>query len=140
MTSAVGGGAGFAGAAIGLKAVAAERDWISKAVGAGKLALEPDAAENAAKHCEDEIDALDDLISRARAIERVHGLGDYPDGQDLQKRFTDKAVDSSAGALPLLREMQAELQKLAESYRQAGKDYRTTDEQIAEDLQRGTGE
>ncbi|WP_433871511.1 hypothetical protein [Saccharopolyspora sp. CA-218241] len=137
MTSAVGGGAGFAGAAIGLKAVAAERDWIGKAVGAGKLALEPDAAENAAKHCEDEARELTKMLRDADMITRLSGLGDYPDGQELTQRFVDKASAGGTGAIPLLRQMISELESLARSYRDAARDYQATEEKITEDLQRG---
>ena len=134
MTSAEGG---FAAAKEGLKAVSGQTSWINSQVGAGKLALDPDAAEKAAKRCEEEIDALRDLLGEARAITRVQGLGDYPDGKQLAKRFEDKAGDPNAGVLTLVRDMQEELKKQAEAFRGAAKDYRTIDEQNADDLRRG---
>ncbi|GAA4612945.1 hypothetical protein [Saccharopolyspora hordei] len=135
MTSAE--SAGFAGAAEGIKAVAAQTQWVNQQVGAGMLSLEPEAAEKAAKHCEDEIRELQQLFREAQAINRVTGLGDYPDGQQLAKRFEDKATDPTAGALTLVRQMQDELQKMADAYRAAAKDYRAIDEQHAQDIQRG---
>ncbi|MDA3627592.1 hypothetical protein [Saccharopolyspora oryzae] len=129
--------AGFAGAAAGIQAVAAQTNWVNQQAGAGKLALEPDAAERAAKHCEDEIRELRSLIQEARAIARIEGLGNYPDGQDLTHRFETKANDGGAGAFAMIRQMQDELQKMADAYRAAAKDYRAIDEQHAQDIQRG---
>ncbi|MGW1679971.1 hypothetical protein [Saccharopolyspora sp. NPDC002376] len=129
--------AGFAGAAAGIQAVAAQTNWVNQQVGAGKLALDPDAAEKAAKHCEEEAEALRRLFREARAITRVAGLGNYPDGKDLTHRFETKANDGEAGAMALIRQMQDELQKMADAYRAAAKDYRAIDEQHAQDIQRG---
>ncbi|MFR9732215.1 hypothetical protein ACL03H_23565, partial [Saccharopolyspora sp. MS10] len=81
--------------------------------------------------------ALEGLYRRAYVLQRVKGLGDYPDGQQLTRRFQDKAVDADAGALPLLRLLQEELKKQAEAFRGAARDYRNTDEQNADDLSRG---
>ncbi|WP_406692608.1 hypothetical protein REH65_12890 [Saccharopolyspora sp. ID03-671] len=134
MTSAEGG---FAAAKEGLKAVSGQTQWINSQVGAGKLALNPEAAENAAKRCEEEIEELTSLLRYSRAITRVEGLGNYQDGQQLAKRFEDKAGDSEAGVIKLIRDMQDELKKQAEAFRGAAKDYRATDEQNADDLRRG---
>lgn len=134
MTSAEGG---FAAAKEGLKAVSGQTQWINSQVGAGKLALNPEAAEKAAKRCEEEIRELAQLFRDARQITRVQGLGDYPDGQQLTQRFQDKASDPQAGALKLVRDLQDELKKQADAFREAAKDYRTTDEQNADDLRRG---
>jgi HPt (histidine-containing phosphotransfer) domain-containing protein len=131
------GGAGFAGAAEGIRAVAAQSQWVNQQVSAGKLALDPEVAEKAAKHCEDEMEALQNLIQEARAISRVQGMGNYPDGQQLARRFEDKANDPTAGAFALIRQMQDELQKMADAYRAAARDYRAIDEQHAQDIQRG---
>ncbi|MBQ0927462.1 hypothetical protein [Saccharopolyspora endophytica] len=134
MTSAEGG---FAAAKEGLKAVSGQTQWINSQVGAGKLALNPEVAEQAAKRVEEEIRELASAFRDARRLGRVEGLGDYPDGQQLAKRFQDKAADSQAGALKLIRDLQDELQKQADAFREAAKDYRTTDEQNADDLRRG---
>ncbi|MEV0698551.1 hypothetical protein AB0I53_11620 [Saccharopolyspora sp. NPDC050389] len=135
MTSADAGG--FAAAKEGLKAVSGRTQWINQQVGAGKLMLDPDVADKAAKRCEEEIDALRDLLRYAQALGTVKGLGDYPDGQQLAKRFEDKATHGDAGVLKLLRDMQDELKKQADAFRGAAKDYRATDEQNADDLRRG---
>ncbi|GAB3671008.1 hypothetical protein [Saccharopolyspora tripterygii] len=128
---------GFAAAKEGLKAIGGQTQWISSQVGAGKLALNPEAAEKAAKRCEEEIRELRSLQRRTDRMVRVQGLGNYPDGQQLAQRFSDKAGDSSAGAVALIRQLMEELQKQADAFRAAAKDYRATDEQNADDLRRG---
>ncbi|QIZ36613.1 hypothetical protein [Saccharopolyspora sp. ASAGF58] len=77
------------------------------------------------------------IMQDARQIGHVQGLGNYPDGQQLTQRFVDKAEHPTAGALPLIQEMQKVLKEQAEAFRAAARDYRATDDQIAEDLQRG---
>ncbi|WP_243794055.1 hypothetical protein [Saccharopolyspora gloriosae] len=135
MTSADVGG--FAAAKEGLKAVSAQTQSINQQVGAGMLSLDPEVAEKAAKRVEEEIEALDRAYDQARILTRVKGIGDYPDGQQLAKRFQDKASDPEAGALSLIRAMQEELRKQADAFRNAAKDYRDMDEQNADDLRRG---
>lgn len=134
MTSAEGG---FAAAKEGLKAVSGQTAWMNSQVSAGKLSLDPDAAEKAAQRCEDEVEEIRKLLRTANALSTVKGLGDYPDGQQLAKRFEDKATDPGAGMAQLLRDLQDELTKQAEAFRGAAKDYRTIDEQNADDIRRG---
>jgi hypothetical protein len=129
---------GFAGAQAGLGAVRQQTQWVNQQVGAGKLALNPEAAEAAAKHCEAEIEALGNLYRDSYILGRLTGLGDYPSGKELKQRFVDKATDKDAGALHLIRQMQEELQNQADAFRAAAKDYRATDEEIAHGFQRGT--
>ncbi|WP_246470646.1 type VII secretion target [Saccharopolyspora phatthalungensis] len=64
---------------------------------------------------------------------------DQPTGQCWQtgQRFADKAEHATAGALPLIKEMQKVLQEQADAFRAAARDYRATDDQNAQDLQRG---
>ncbi|WP_461142774.1 hypothetical protein [Salinifilum aidingensis] len=130
-------GGGFEGSKQALGEVSKQTGWINEQVGAGKLRLDPEAAEKAAKRCRDEADALAELRGNNQMIARVEGLGNYPDGKALQERFVQKATDSEAGALPLLEQMEAELRKLAEAFEGAAKDYRATDEQAAGDMQGG---
>ncbi|WP_249124468.1 hypothetical protein [Saccharopolyspora erythraea] len=120
----------------GLAAIGKQTAWIKEQSAAGRLALDPEAAEKAAKHCEEEIRVLGQILKDSRQISRVSGLGDYPDGKQLAKRFEDKA-ESGAGASQLIIDMQKELEKQAEAFRAAAKDYLVTDEQISQDLQRG---
>lgn len=135
MTSA--DASGFAAAKEGLKAISSRTQWINQQVSAGKLMLDPDVADKAAKRCEEEIEALAELFRQSRAMQRVQGLGNYPDGQQLATRFEDKANDGGSGAFALIRMMQDELKKQADAFRGAAKDYRATDEQNADDLRRG---
>ncbi|MGP4019169.1 hypothetical protein [Saccharopolyspora sp. 5N708] len=129
--------AGFDAAREGLKAVSGQTQWMNQQVSAGKLALDPAVAENAAKRCEEEIRELARLMRDADQMTRLSGLGNYPDGADLTRRFIDKASASGSGAVDLIRQLQDELKKQADAFRAAAKDYRATDEQISDDLQRG---
>ncbi len=133
-------GSGFEGSKQALGEVRNQTNWINEQVGAGKLRLDPEAAEKAAKRCREEADAMHDLKYDAEALERVEGLGDYPDGRALQQRFKQKAADPEAGAAALLGQMEQELHKLAEAFEGASKDYRATDDQAAEDMQGGLRE
>ncbi|SDZ52697.1 hypothetical protein SAMN05216215_10908 [Saccharopolyspora shandongensis] len=128
---------GFEAAREGLQAVRGKTQWINQQVSAGKLALDPEVAEKAAKRVEEEIQELAVLMRDARQLGRVMGLGNYPDGQQLAQRFVDKAEHETAGALPLIKEMQKVLQEQADAFRAAARDYRATDDQIAQDFQRG---
>ncbi|MFI0469315.1 hypothetical protein ACH347_35020 [Saccharopolyspora sp. 5N102] len=128
---------GFEAALEGLQVVRGKTQWINQQVSAGKLALDPEVAEKAAKRVEEEIQELAVLMRDARQLGRVVGLGNYPDGQQLTQRFVDKAEHETAGALPLIKEMQKVLQEQADAFRAAARDYRATDDQIAQDLQRG---
>ncbi|MCA1190407.1 MULTISPECIES: hypothetical protein [unclassified Saccharopolyspora] len=132
-----GGDGGFAGAAEGLHQVRSQTQWINQQVGAGKLALDPEVAERAAKRVEEEVRALAKLLRRTDQITRLTGLGDYPDGQQLAQRFKDKAQHPDSGAIPLVNELMKVLMEQADAFRAAAKDYRSTDDQIAEDMQRG---
>ncbi|MGW3472464.1 hypothetical protein ACWDKQ_29245 [Saccharopolyspora sp. NPDC000995] len=104
---------------------------------AGNLSLTPEVAEKAAKRVEDEIRELAKLVRDADQIAQVSGLGNYPDGQQLTQRFMDKANHGEAGAVALIQQMQEVLQEQADAFRAAAKDYLATDDQIAQDLQRG---
>ena len=132
-----GGEGGFAAAAQGLNQVRSQTQWINQQVGAGKLALDPEVAERAAKRVEEEIGELAKLLMDADQLGHVVGLGNYPDGQQLARRFIDKATDPNSGAIALVKELQQVLREQAQAFRSAAKDYRATDDQIAEDMQRG---
>lgn len=130
-------GGGFEGSKQALGEVSKQTGWINEQVSAGKLRLDPDAAEKAAKRCREEVEALRDIANKAQVIQRCEGLGDYPDGSALQARFEQKATDPEAGALPLIGQMQQELEKLAKAFEGAAKDYRATDEEASQDFERG---
>ncbi|MHA6801563.1 hypothetical protein [Bounagaea algeriensis] len=104
-------GGGFEGSKQALGEVRKQSTWINEQVGAGKLRLDPEAAEKAAKRCREEAEALQELAFNAQAIERLEGLGDYPDGKALAERFQQKANDPDAGAFALIRQMREELER-----------------------------
>ncbi|PRW65414.1 hypothetical protein [Actinopolyspora mortivallis] len=65
-------------------------------------------------------------------------MGDYPSGKQLADKFGKKARDGSNGAADLLGQFADELRRKADLFQQAKKNYRATDEQIADDLGRST--
>lgn len=129
---------GFSQAQTALNEAAKQTKWINDQVGAGQLRMNPEAAEAAAKHCEDCAIEVDEMIMNASQIERVQGLGDYDSSSALKHHFEQKANQSGAGAIPLLGQLRQEMLNQSEAFRNAAKDYRSTDEQIADDLGRGS--
>lgn len=128
---------GFAGAQGALIGAARQTGWINEQVGAGKLRLDPDAAEAAARHCEDCAAEVQRMAAAYVQIERVEGLGNYDSSRELKSHFEQKANQEGSGALSLLRDLQAEMLNQADAFRAAAKDYRATDDQIAGDLGKG---
>src|SRR5699024_7627252 len=86
-------GGGFEGSKQALGEVSKQTTWINEQVGAGKLRLDPEAAEKAAKRCREEADALREMANEAQIIERQAPIGSYPDGGQLAARFQQKATD-----------------------------------------------
>ncbi|MGI8311193.1 hypothetical protein [Saccharopolyspora hattusasensis] len=129
---------GFAGAGAALGAIAQQNDQMSQQVSAGKLKMNPDAANKAAEVYEREADEVERLAMKADGLSRVEGLGEYRSAQELATKFGQKAKNGTTGAADLLRKLADELRRKADLFRQAAKDYVATDEQIGQDLQRGS--
>jgi hypothetical protein len=128
---------GFAVAKGALDAAKGQTSWINEQVGGGKLRMNPETAEAAAKHCESYAEQVGLLVSDASQLSRLSGgmgLGDYKISQDLQHHFQQKAGQPESGATALLRQLQEEMLNQADAFRSAAKDYRARDEQIAGEL------
>ncbi|QIZ36670.1 hypothetical protein [Saccharopolyspora sp. ASAGF58] len=132
------GAVGFAGAGAALGAIQQQNDQLAQQVSAGKLKMNPDAANKAAEAYEDEAYEVDRLAKQALALGRVEGLGAYRSAQELASKFGRKATNGSTGAADLLGKLRDELLRKADLFRQAAKDYVATDEQISQDLQKGS--
>ncbi|MER7010377.1 hypothetical protein ABT324_02965 [Saccharopolyspora sp. NPDC000359] len=78
------------------------------------------------------------LFRKAEDLQAVEGLGDYASVQELANKFALKANNGETGAGDLLMQLSNELIKKADLFRQATRDYVATDEQIGEDMQRGS--
>ncbi|WP_346074442.1 hypothetical protein, partial [Saccharopolyspora thermophila] len=105
---------------------------------AGRLKMNPDAANKAADVYERKAEEVDDLAQAALKLVRVEGLGAYGSAQELAAKFGRKATNGSTGAADLLGKLRDELIRKADLYRQAARDYVAADEQIGQDLQRGS--
>ncbi|KAA5833399.1 hypothetical protein ABT337_19490 [Saccharopolyspora hirsuta] len=138
MAGSLGDAVGFAGAGAALGAIRQENNQLSQQISAGRLRMNPESANKAAAVYERMAEDVDDLVQKADALVRVEGLGDYNSGQQLAQKFVLKAKNGSTGAADLLGQLRDELLRKADLLREAAKDYIATDEQIAEDLQRGS--
>ncbi|MER7010374.1 hypothetical protein ABT324_02950 [Saccharopolyspora sp. NPDC000359] len=135
---AVGSALGFVGAGAALGAIRQENDQLGQQISSGQLKMNPDAANKAAQVYEKKADEVERLSLRASRLGRVQGLGDYSSAQELAGKFAQKASNGTNGAADLLKQLSDELRRKADLFRTAAKDYVTTDEQIGEDMQRGS--
>ncbi|MDA3629267.1 hypothetical protein OU415_27815 [Saccharopolyspora sp. WRP15-2] len=135
---AAGAAMGFAGAGAKLDAIKGENDKLGQQISSGQLKMNPEAANKAAKVYRGKMDEVDRLIQKAADLVRLEGFGDYSSAQELRGKFVMKAKNGSTGAFDLLTGLRDELKRKAELFEQAAKDYVATDEQISEDLQRGS--
>lgn len=132
-----GAAAGFAGAQAALGAAKQQTAWVNEQVGSGQLRMNPEAAESAAKHCEASALEVTKLARDYYQIERVAGLGDYDSAKELVHHFEQKANQSGSGAFDLLTQLRDEMRNQADAFRNAAKDYRAQEEQIADDFGKG---
>lgn len=128
---------GFAQAQGALAAAAQQTKWINQQVAAGHLSIDPEVAEKAAKHCEKYADEVLDLRRLGRFLDRVDGLGDYIVSMGLRHHFEQKAQQEGSGVFSLLESLQIEFLNQADAFRNAAKHYRSQEDQISQDLQRG---
>ncbi|MEV6230672.1 hypothetical protein AB0L88_22700 [Saccharopolyspora shandongensis] len=138
LSGELGSAVGFAGAGAALGAIAQQNDQLSQQVSSGQLKMNPDAANKAADVYESKAMEVNQLVRLAAGLERVDGLGEYGSAQELASKFGLKASNGSTGAADLLAKLRDELIRKADLFRQAAKDYVATDEQIGQDLQRGS--
>nr|BFE99590.1 hypothetical protein GCM10020241_12660 [Streptoalloteichus tenebrarius] len=121
MTSTEGG---FAGAAAMMSGLRQQYDGLRASVDAGGFRVEPEAAANAAKACRDYISKLDSVLSDARHLTTVTGLGDCQIGNALANKFAKKADGGQNSLIPIVRQAQEILEKMAQTYEEAGRSYR----------------
>ncbi len=128
---------GFGEASAALGAIRAENQRFQQQISAGQLSMDPSSAEDTATVYEEEAAEVENLMAKAFRLQQVPGLGDYPSGQQLATKFGQKARNGSTGAADLLRQLADEMRRKADLFRQAAKNYRVTDEQVAQDFKRG---
>jgi hypothetical protein len=111
--------------------------WVNQQVSSGQLKMNPEVAEAAAKTAEDYARQVQHLITNARQLEHVGGLGDYQISQGIQHHFEQKATQPGSGATDLLRQLQKEMLDQADAFRNAAKDYRSQEDEIAHNFRKG---
>ncbi|MGW1682763.1 hypothetical protein [Saccharopolyspora sp. NPDC002376] len=136
---AIGGAAmGFAGAGARLDAIKGENDKLGQQISSGQLKMNPEAANKAADVYERKAQEIQKLSRQANDLQKVEGFGEYNSAQELAGKFGQKAFNGETGAADLLTKLSEELIRKADLFREAAKDYVATDEQIGEDMQRGS--
>lgn len=130
---------GFARAGAALGAIRQKNDELGQQVSSGQLRMNPDAANKAADVYQQKAMQVNKLVRRAAALDRVDGLGEYSSSQELAGKFGLKATNGEGtGAADLLGALRDELLRKADLFREAARDYVATDEQISEDVRRGS--
>jgi hypothetical protein len=130
-----GGAEGFVGAAAGVAALQQNYVNLKGAVDSGQLMIEPDAAANAAKACNDqaaEFAKMQDRAARLAVNAKSLKLGGCIEGQAMATTFTNKANDGSgttgSSAYALLGQAVEIMKNMAATYEAAGKMYHETDQ------------
>ncbi|MFB9570110.1 hypothetical protein [Saccharopolyspora hordei] len=129
---------GFVRAGAALEEIKQDNAKLGQQISSGKLRMNPGAANKAAQVYEKKADQVERLSLRASRMGRVQGLGEYGSSQELAGKFTLKAANGTNGAADLLKMLSDELRRKADLFREAAKDYVATDEQIGEDMQKGS--
>lgn len=122
---------GFRSAEDSLNAITAGNNQLQQQISSGKLIMNPDAANNAAKAYDNAARTIERLRHDADRLGHVTGLGSYGSGQQLATKFRHKAANGSSGAADLLQQLSQELRRKADLFREACKDYQARDEQVA---------
>ena len=107
---------------------------------AGTLRMEPGVAEACATACEVAHQSLRDELQNTQRLTRVDGLGSWPSGESIARKFQDKSgVDTSSAnsAVGVIRLHQRVLLEMRDTFRAAGQAYAAT-EQANVDRLRGS--
>lgn len=128
---------GFGGAQAALNDAKHQTTWINQQVNDGKLRMNPESAEAAAKYCEETETKIEKIRAEGQYIAQVDGLGDYDESLKLKHHFEQKANHPQSGALALLDQLRTELLNLADTYRNAAKAYRAQEEHIQDGFKKG---
>lgn len=115
-----------------------ESNWsaLAVAVDAGTLYLEPETAVRCAKHCETLLEVLRDLRSRATRLATVDGMGAFPSGIALARKFGEKASGGAYSMDRALADHIAEVQRMQAVFEAIDARYRETDESAARTIVR----
>ncbi len=114
-------------------------DWTQLKAAAvnGQLRLEPGTAEKAAGLCTDLIEKLAGHIRDAHNLVMQSGMGDCLIGNQLSKKFNDKATGESNSIVSVLQQHQDVLRQMADTYLEAGHAFTAQEEANAAALKGG---
>lgn len=96
-------------------------------IASGQFSIEPDAARKAAKACRDQITRIDGLLGRVTGLGDKVNFGRCQVGDQLSRKFADKATGSNASLEGLLKKSQQILESMAKNYDDAANSYEQTD-------------
>lgn len=117
-----------------LKVTSTEWTQLKAAATRGELRMEPGTAEAAAGHCNDMIAKLTVHIREAHFLVMQAGFGDCLIGNQLMKKFNDKATGPTNSIVSLLQQHQDVLRQMADTYLEAGRAFRAQEQANASGL------
>lgn len=112
---------------------------IAEEVDRGNLSLNVsrEDLDAAAGFLQEYIHAVDSLHRPAEVVATVQGFGGFQSGEDLARKFGDKAT-GAAGIQQRLIELAAEAKAIQDTIRKAAAAYTESDRQSADALRKGT--
>ncbi|WP_249353491.1 hypothetical protein [Rhodococcus sp. Q] len=107
---------------------------LSVAVDNGDLLIERGVAQNCARHCTDLLVKLVDVQQRARALGDLKGMGTFPSGIALARKFSLKAVGGDYSMVQALTDHISEVEAMRDVFLRIEAQYVATDERGAQAL------
>ncbi|MGW6694958.1 hypothetical protein ACWF62_14420 [Rhodococcus sp. NPDC054953] len=107
--------------------------WMELAtqVESGNLYLEPGVASRCAQHCAELIGTLDGLRTLAQDLSKVEGMGTFPSGIALARKFSLKASGGSYSMDQALADHIVEVQRMRQVFERIEAMYAATDDAAA---------
>lgn len=110
---------------------------LSGRVNSGSVRIDPDGLEDCAKFCDDQATQVLEMMRDLNQLNLLGGLGSYRVADGLRQHLTAKATGGGSSAQALLKQLYQELTNQASAFRDAAKDYRDREAQIAHDVGKG---
>ncbi|MFD4292886.1 hypothetical protein ACFWPA_08695 [Rhodococcus sp. NPDC058505] len=104
---------------------------IAQLVEEGGVRLDPGVAQRCAQHCSDFVALLEALQAEVRGLTRVEGMGTFPSGIALARKFSLKASGGSYSMDQALADHIAEVQRMRQVFERIEAMYAATDDAAA---------